>query len=427
MQRLLRTLIITSLTVIGLIACESEQERAALDMLAGGFQPRVDSSRLIFVVPVEGVNATARLVLADAIAASLRDAEKPAILSDKANEMGPSIAGRVISVDERGSVVWVTALWELKAPYGTAVAEYRHQVVVDNRLWKTGSAEAMNLLVSDAAPHITRMVHDYVSPMPVPVAQAEAVPVARPLPSAPKLEAPPPPTPIKAQSQASAALPPAVKKKSPAPVAKKPPAKPAPPKALKKVLKKIPPPKKKPAPPGKPKNKKKPILMPVPEEGPTRLVAAPPPMTWGRPSFLIKQVEGAPGDGNKALTEAMKGALRKRDITVTEDPRQAGFVIAGKVEISAPVGGRQQTKIVWAVNTIAGDEVGKAVQENAVKAGSLNGAWGRVADIVSNAAVAGIQELFGIEENRSSRSTKGPKFTGNPALPQVPGRAMPPP
>ncbi len=419
MQRLLRTLIITSLTVIGLMACESEQERATQDILTGGFQPRVDFSRLIFVVPVEGVNATARLVLADAIAASLRDAEKPAILSDKVNEMGPSIAGRIISVDERGSVVWVTALWELKAPYGTAVAEYRHQVVVDSRLWKTGSAEAMNLLVSDAGPHITRMVHDYVSPM----TPAENVTVARPLPSAPaekpaapKPEAPPPATAIKAQSRATAALPPA---------AQKPPAKPARPKTLKKVLKKIPPPKKKPAPPMK--LKKKPILMPVPEEGPSRLVAEPPPVTWGQPSFLIKQVEGAPGDGNKALTKAMKEALRKRDITVTEDPRQAGFVIAGKVEISAPVGGRQQAKIIWAVNTIAGDEVGKAVQENAVKAGSLNGAWGRVADIVSIAAVAGIQELFGIDRNRSSRATKEPKFTGNPALPQVPGRAMPPP
>jgi len=99
----------------------------------------------------------------------------------------------------------------------------------------------------------------------------------------------------------------------------------------------------------------------------------------------------------------MKKALRKRDKAVTEDPRQAGFVNEGRVEISAPVGGRQQAKIVWAVNTMTGEEVGKAGQENQVKAGSLNGPWGRIAEIVSNAAVSGIQKLFGIESRKSSR------------------------
>jgi len=148
---------------------------------------------------------------------------------------------------------------------------------------------------------------------------------------------------------------------------------------------------------------------------------------WGRPSFLIKAVQGAPGDGNRELTRAMKDALRKRDLTVTEDPRQAGFTIQGRVQLSPVVDGRQQAKIVWAVNTITGDEVGKAVQENAVKAGSLNGAWGRIAEIVTQAAVAGIQELFGIEERQSSRAGPLPDFTGYPNLPQVPGRALPPP
>ncbi|MDA0305800.1 MAG: hypothetical protein O3B76_05870 [Proteobacteria bacterium] len=152
--------------------------------------------------------------------------------------------------------------------------------------------------------------------------------------------------------------------------------------------------------------KKKNILKPVPESGKPRVNTDPAPVSWNRPSFLIKVVQGAPGDGNAALTKAMKVALRKRDITVTEDPRQAGYVIKGQVEVSAPVGGRQQAKIVWAVNTMGGDEVGKAVQENAVKAGSLNGTWGRVADIVSNAAVSGIRELFGVDDKTSGLRIK---------------------
>ena len=115
-----------------------------------GFGAEVDSSKLIYVIPVEGMNGAARLVLADAIAALLQDARKPAILTEKANGMGPTIAGRIVDVEERDSVVWVTAVWELRASYGTAVAEYRQQVVADSRLWMAGSAEAINLLVFDA-------------------------------------------------------------------------------------------------------------------------------------------------------------------------------------------------------------------------------------------------------------------------------------
>jgi len=168
----------------------------------------------------------------------------------------------------------------------------------------------------------------------------------------------------------------------------------------------------------------KPVLMPVPGAG-ASLVPEPPPVVWARPSFLIKPVEGAPGDGNVSLTLAMKAALRKRDLTVTDDPRQAGFVIQGRVEVGPTVNGRQQAKIVWAVNTVSGEEVGKAVQENAVKAGSLDGPWGRIAEIVSGAAVTGIQELFGVGDKQSSRIDL-PPVPPMPELPRVPGRAPPP-
>lgn len=49
------------------------------------------------------------------------------------------------------------------------------------------------------------------------------------------------------------------------------------------------------------------------------------PISWGRPSFLIRTVSGAPGDGN----EGIKGAMRKLDLTITEDPRQAGYEVVG--------------------------------------------------------------------------------------------------
>ena len=76
---------------------------------------------------------------------------------------------------------------------------------------------------------------------------------------------------------------------------------------------------------------------------------------------------------------------------------------------------------------MTGEEVGKTGHENQVKAGSLNGPWGRIGEIVSNAAVSGIQELFGIESRKSSRRIGTAEFFAGPDLPQVPGRAPPSP
>jgi len=484
MQRIFRTLFFRTLAVLviavsGLGGCQSSLKNmiglGSADGVAptgtgaartvpleeGGFKAAIDSSRLIFVVPVQGAGGPAPLVLADAVAASLRDAGQPAILTEKVNEMGPTIVGRVAEVKRRGSVVWVTAVWLLRAPYGTAVAEYRQQIVVDAGLWQTGAAEAINLLVLDAAPRVSAMVRNFVSPIAMPAGMGEVVTdtAAREqaaLDAAEKEAAirnPAAPGAGRKPVLASAvARQPRIRSRLKGPVDQQAVAiltdrvsrvlketpraeKKASPKAKKKigkprVLMEIPEEaaaKSKPPSRRKTRLKKKPVLLPVPENSPSPIVSDPAPVGWKRPAFLIKDVSGAPGDGNRALTRSMKSAMRKNDLTVTEDPRQAGFVIVGKVEVSSAVNGRQQTRIVWTVNTVGGDEVGKAVQENAIKAGSLNGAWGRVADIVSIAAITGIQELFGIERKQSSRRSREIKFSGRGGMPRVPGRALPPP
>lgn len=160
---------------------------------------------------------------------------------------------------------------------------------------------------------------------------------------------------------------------------------------------------------------------------PTAPGETPAPVMWGRPSFVVRGVDGAPGDGNAALAQAIRSSLRARDLTVTEDPRQAGYEILGSVLVAPAINGRQQTRITWLVNTIGGHEVGKAIQENAIAEGSLNRKWGRVAEIVANAAANGIVELFESSETKIGRREKMPDFPEIPDLPRVPGRALPPP
>lgn len=113
-----------------------------------------------------------------------------------------------------------------------------------------------------------------------------------------------------------------------------------------------------------------------------------------RPVFLVRHVTGAPGDGNLSLRTAILHALRQADAMVTDNPAQASYVIQGSVQMSSPFAGRQHTRIVWLVTTITGEEVGTAVQENDIPQGSLDGKWGTVAQVIANAAVPGVAQLF---------------------------------
>ncbi|MEK9725313.1 MAG: hypothetical protein VW405_17785, partial [Rhodospirillaceae bacterium] len=151
------------------------------------------------------------------------------------------------------------------------------------------------------------------------------------------------------------------------------------------------------------------------------------PVVWGRPSFLLRAVKGAPGGGNQALSQALRAALQGKDLTVTDDPRQAGYEVVGTVELGPPVNGRQRARISWVVSTISGQEVGKAIQENVIAAGGLNRNWGKVAEIVSAAAADGIQQLFEVPRPKFTPVGAVPDFPKVPTLPRVPGRALPPP
>ncbi len=142
-------------------------------------------------------------------------------------------------------------------------------------------------------------------------------------------------------------------------------------------------------------------------------------------SVVVEKVDGAPGDGNAALTRAMKVALRGADVLVTDDLRQAGYVLQGRVRVSPPAGGAQAIRIKWKVMTLDGAEAGLATQENAVPEGSLDGKWGGMATNVARAAVGGIKAI--IEGVRIVKAPKRLRPPPSPRLPRIPGRAPPPP
>lgn len=119
------------------------------------------------------------------------------------------------------------------------------------------------------------------------------------------------------------------------------------------------------------------------------------------PRVALAPVVGAPGDGNLALTAAMRAALAREIEVVTGDA--TALRIAGRVQVGAAEDGLQPVAITWSVLDASGAEVGQVSQSNSVPAGSLDGAWGEVAVFVADWAAAGILDLLQEARMRAAR------------------------
>jgi hypothetical protein len=122
---------------------------------------------------------------------------------------------------------------------------------------------------------------------------------------------------------------------------------------------------------------------------------APLPQGEVNPVVGLRDVHGAPGDGDSALARAMGEALKRVNVALVEGAdAHHDFLLAGSVEVLAPEGSKQQVKVSWALLRPDGSEVGRVNQQNTVAAGSLNGAWGDVAYAVTAAAAPGVKQLI---------------------------------
>lgn len=125
------------------------------------------------------------------------------------------------------------------------------------------------------------------------------------------------------------------------------------------------------------------------------------------PAVFLARVGGAPGDGDAALAQATKAALVVGGLDLAQRREDARYVIAGSVTMAAATGDRQAVRIVWEVSAPDGRPLGRAVQENSVAVGALDGAWGSMASLVAGAAVAGIADVIRRAEKTSVRSAPG--------------------
>jgi hypothetical protein len=129
-----------------------------------------------------------------------------------------------------------------------------------------------------------------------------------------------------------------------------------------------------------------------------RLVQDEPPVAAAQPdpAVSLRPVIGAPGDGGRSLTRAMEEALRRARVALAAPSGDApSFVLTGTVTMSPADASKQQhVRIGWALLRRDGSEIGQVSQENAVPAGSLDGAWGDIAYAVATAAAPGVVALI---------------------------------
>ncbi len=109
---------------------------------------------------------------------------------------------------------------------------------------------------------------------------------------------------------------------------------------------------------------------------------------------MVPSVTGAPGDGGIALTTAIQRELTKNGVALTSAPGGQTYQVEGKVAVGQGKDGKQPIQIDWHVKDPTGKKLGTVSQKNEIQQGSLDGAWGKTADMAAAAAAQGILKLL---------------------------------
>lgn len=110
--------------------------------------------------------------------------------------------------------------------------------------------------------------------------------------------------------------------------------------------------------------------------------------------ILVEPVTGAPGDGYRSLTRALRAALRRAGLPLAERFGPDVYVVLGAVGVTKSGPSRQLVRITWTVLGPDGAEVGKIEQADEIPDGALEPRWGDAALIVADGAAIGIVDLL---------------------------------
>lgn len=134
-----------------------------------------------------------------------------------------------------------------------------------------------------------------------------------------------------------------------------------------------------------------PVVAAAPAASPSPAATAVAPRAAG---VLVTPVSGAPGDGQRSLTTALKKRLYADGIKLANGPATNVYTVKGIAKLSDASGGQQSIRIDWQVLDPSGKKLGTVSQQNTIPRGSLDGPWGAIADAAARAAADGIIKLL---------------------------------
>ena len=139
-----------------------------------------------------------------------------------------------------------------------------------------------------------------------------------------------------------------------------------------------------------------PAPSPGPGAAPSQSARAPEaaPAAKGPVTTIVSPVAGAPGDGTKSLTAAIKKRLYAKGVKLATVPTGNTYTVKGTVRVTDGAAGKQSIRIDWQVLDPNGKRLGTVSQQNNIPKGSLDGPWGAIADAAAGAAADGIVKLL---------------------------------
>lgn len=123
-----------------------------------------------------------------------------------------------------------------------------------------------------------------------------------------------------------------------------------------------------------------------------------------RPTATVAALHGLPGDGDQALTEAMKRALGRGGLAIK--PEGGSYRVEGTVTVAPGRPGEDLVGVAWVVRRGKdGAELGRVAQDGSVPRGRLAQGWGTMARDIAEGAAAGVVEVVLADSETARRAT----------------------
>ncbi len=108
----------------------------------------------------------------------------------------------------------------------------------------------------------------------------------------------------------------------------------------------------------------------------------------------VLECDGAPGDGNRSLRQALREILILAGLPPVGDPAAADYLVACHIEVWQDSAESERVTIEWALLAPDGRRLGEVKQANRIPRGQLAQAWGSTAHIIAQGGWQGLSRIL---------------------------------